>query len=69
MKLLSVLLLKLLAIVHPLFWANLTNRGFPFDLFIGWLVLNRLWFTNQTIFLALVFGIVQEYSTKVNRHQ
>jgi hypothetical protein len=27
--------LKLLAIVQPLFSANLTNRGIPFDLFTG----------------------------------
>ncbi|MEM9923263.1 MAG: hypothetical protein AAF915_05830, partial [Cyanobacteria bacterium P01_D01_bin.50] len=48
------IVLKLLAIVHPLFSANLTNRGLPFDLFTGLLVLNRLWFSFPD-FLSLGF--------------
>jgi len=58
--------LKLLAIVEPLFSTHLTNRGIPFDLVIGWSVLNRPWFTNQKIF-ALVFGIILRMLHKTER--
>ncbi len=57
--------LKLLAIVHPLFSANLTNRGLPFDLFTGLLILNQLWFTNQIVF-GLGFGTDLKISESYN---
>jgi len=63
------LFLKLRAIVQPLFSANLTNRGKTYDLFIGWLVLQRSdWFTNQKI-LSLGFRQAAKYSIKLQQGQ
>ncbi|MEH2058834.1 MAG: hypothetical protein V7K97_22305 [Nostoc sp.] len=36
---LSIIVLKLLAVFQPLFFTYLTNRGIPFDLLTGWLVM------------------------------
>jgi hypothetical protein len=60
---LQLFFFKLLALVQSLFSTNLTNRGIPFDLFIGWSVLNPPWFTNQKNIanqkqIALAFGFI-----------
>jgi len=60
---LQLFFFKLLAIVQSLFSTNLTNRGIPFDLFIGWSFFNPPWFTNQKKIanqkqIALVCGFI-----------
>jgi len=63
------LFFQLLAILQPLFSANLTNRGKTIDLFIGWLVLQRsYWFTNQKIF-SLGFRQNAKFSIKLHQRQ
>lgn len=57
--------LKLLAIVHPLSSANLTNPGLPSDLFTGWLVMKATVVYKPDSF-ALVFGTSSEIPESYN---
>jgi hypothetical protein len=52
------------AIVQPFFSTYLANRGQTYDLFTRWLVLPRLWLTNQTI-LSLGFRRFEKHSIKL----